>query len=504
MKLIEIAICSDNRDPKGLGRIRYKVYNENPAVKEGALDYEPWGDKDRFVAQPFLPLNINFIPEIGQAVKIITYDVTKRTVNQEYIAGPFVNSFDFNSQTVTQQLENTTYGSMVKDSPKIYNNQGQLPKESTAALAEKEDFAIYGKYGSDVLFTKDGLQLRGGKLLSKDAASSVNKTNMLTFPRMAQKSSRVYLKKFPKTLTLKEIEKTVNKTETKVLNTIIEYSVDSLSSPKYIDIFVYKVNPKPYGPTYNTNYFSLDTPLSGTTLINLSGDTVSPTLRLEIPPTIPSTSATIRETYLFLRETLRKIDKDGLGSLNPLYLRFGQDIFPYYFRPTKEFYTRPGNLSEKETVLSNTIVRNIRKTNGLIWSQTKYEPETKQNKEKVTIPIESGGEQSFGTVMSDKIYFLSTDTIDFKTPGKPIDFAGLNKYDLTQMDYVDKIERNTFSTVRGEKLLEFLLAMYNVLTTHVHNVNQSYARTTYAPHDEMEKLFKSLADDVLNRSIRIN
>jgi hypothetical protein len=98
---------------------------------------------------------------------------------------------------------------------------------------------------------------------------------------------------------------------------------------------------------------------------------------------------------------------------------------------------------------------------------------------------------------------LSTD-YSLITPGTPILFEGLNKYDLTQEEYVSKIEPNTYSTIRGEKLLAVLLAMKNVLTSHVHNINKTYVTEGYPPHDELEKLFKSLANDLLNTSIRIN
>ena len=71
MKIIDIGKCIDNVDPKGMGRIRVSRYNDLTAENEKAIDYEPWSDRDLFLALPFLPSNINFIPEIGQTVKII-------------------------------------------------------------------------------------------------------------------------------------------------------------------------------------------------------------------------------------------------------------------------------------------------------------------------------------------------------------------------------------------------------------------------------------------------
>ena len=55
MKLIDIGICIDNNDPKGLGRIRCIRYSSYTGEVEKALDYNPWDDKDLFTASPFLP-----------------------------------------------------------------------------------------------------------------------------------------------------------------------------------------------------------------------------------------------------------------------------------------------------------------------------------------------------------------------------------------------------------------------------------------------------------------
>jgi hypothetical protein len=86
----------------------------------------------------------------------------------------------------------------------------------------------------------------------------------------------------------------------------------------------------------------------------------------------------------------------------------------------------------------------------------------------------------------------------------PIDFTQLDSYEYSQDDYLNKIDPNTYALVRGEILLEFLRAMYNVLSTHVHNINKPYARSDYDAHNIMEDLFNKLENDLLNKSIRTN
>ena len=251
MKIIDIGKCIDNKDPLGIGRIRIIRYNEYVGQKEKSLDYEPWSDKDLFIASPFLPSNINFIPEINQSVKIIQYNSKKDNVNVEYIAGPFTTMYDYNGQTYDQQIDHTSYGVHVKHKPAIRNSIGgkYINKKSENTFAKERDFAIYGKNNSDILFTENGLQLRSGKLLSKEAASNSNRQILLDFPIMARKSSRLYLKKFPKKMTLEQVvvESTVR--EDKDLKYIIEYEVYKEGGlknitdeyPATVKFFVYKV-----------------------------------------------------------------------------------------------------------------------------------------------------------------------------------------------------------------------------------------------------------------------
>lgn len=87
-RIINLGTCVDNKDPLGLGRIRVQTYSDGAGPLVGAMKYEAWDDKDPFIALPFLPTNINYIPKEGQAVKIINHDPEKDIVNREYIAGP--------------------------------------------------------------------------------------------------------------------------------------------------------------------------------------------------------------------------------------------------------------------------------------------------------------------------------------------------------------------------------------------------------------------------------
>lgn len=495
MKIIDIGICIDNKDPQHFGRIRYKTYYGTSGDVEKSIDYVEWDDRDPFVASPFLPTNINFIPEEGQAVKIMTFDTDKDTVNQQYIAGPFSTMHDFNGQTYSQSIENTSYGATTKHKKKIIDKNGKFrnPK-SEGSFAKHDDYGIYGKYGSDIIFTENGLQLRGGKLLSKEAANPANREKLLSTPLMSKKSSRIYLKKFPRKMTLKPFEDTSINVESKTLNYIVEYSLDSLSSPTEVSFYVYKVN-KPYGTAYNTNSFTEFTELNYDylTLINLEGSGSTPTYTTSVE--------SIKEAYIETRGTLLSMDDGGLEILNSLYKE--KNLHPFYFRPTKEFRERTGNIDEKITYINNIKVRSVGPNNGLIWSYTSPTPPVKNTKTTKFQPVinPNSTEQSFGAVVSDKLYFLSTDTNETE---KSINFDGLDKYEYNQNDYVERIDPNTYSLVRGENLLNLLYAIIDVLQSHRHNINDPYARIDYPQHNKLMDLFLKMENDLLNKSIRIN
>lgn len=503
MKIIDIAVCIDNRDPENLGRIRCIRYSSYTGQVERAMNYEAWDDKDLFTALPFLPNNINFIPEIGQTVKVINYNTDKESANTEYIAGPFTTRHDFNSQTHSIQIERTTYGNAAKHGKTIIDENGNFTDEkSKGVLAKHTDFGIYGKYGSDVLFTENGLQLRGGKLTTKDSAKGKQKKDMLYKPLLSKKSAVLYLKKFPKSKEYKEVEVETKKIVSADVRYFVEYNISSFDGGSAtVDYYVYQIN-KVYGDVYRTsNPALLDAKLIDGyyKLINTDGTTTT--------PTFSKTVSDLTETYVTIRNDIKTLHYKGLNEFNVTYP--SDDLHPFYFRPTKDCREN-FNLTSQQFINRDKIFKNISinessgTEHGLAFQKTAISPPeiTIKQKKQVLKDLTGGLEQTFSALKSDKIYFLTTDP--YNASSKVIDFEKLDKYELTQDNYLKDIEPNTYATVRGETLLEFLRSMYDVLTTHIHNINDPYAKLAYDAHDNMERLYQKLEDDILNKSIRIN
>jgi hypothetical protein len=516
MKIIDIGICIDNVDPKGLGRIRCVRYSDYVGEKEKALTYEAWDKNDLFMAIPFLPTNINFIPEINQAVKILNYNTEKSNTNQEYIAGPFTTMFDFNSQTFSQQIDNTTYGNANKQRDNIVDpNDNYIDKKSEGSFAKKTDYGVYGKYGSDILFTENGLQLRGGKLLSKGAASTTNRKKMLTYPIMGKRpGATLSLKKFPKKMILEEKKKTKVETEVKDIKLILEYQVDNLTTPTKIEFFLYKVL-KNLGQITKTSFFNENTPLpiSVIKLINTDKSDSTPTFTVDI------TSDNIHNIHNEINNIFYTIIDGGVKKLlktfGELFSQLSNDElpnegedFPLYFRPSLRFIQiTPLNSTEstfKQTILSKVKVFNLGPKNGLIWSQTQLTAPVKKQVVKTTQikTVNSSPEQTFAALKSDKLFLLSTDTNETE---KSVNFNILDKYEYTQEDYIKNIEPNTYSTVRGENLLRLLYQIVAVVFNHEHNVvGPMVQNSEFEEYVQLLELLKSIENDLLNKSIRIN
>ena len=511
MKIIDIAICTDNLDPKGIGRIRYVRYNDYVGEKEKALDYEPWSDRDIFIANPFLPVNINFIPEIGQAVKIINYDTDKDTVNAEYIAGPFTTTHNFNSQQFAEQVENTTYGIAVKHGQDVFDKNGEYrDKKAIGSIAKKTDYGVYGKYGSDIFFTEDGVQIRGGKLLSKEYVDLNNKQKMVSQPILSNKNASLHLKKFPKSLEYVEEEFTEEVTEKGQVKYFLEYELadekdyEPTATTRTVNVFVYDVQKA-------GKLFRIETPnlgdveiTTGCTLVNKNNyiyknnsDTTTPTY------TITVTGNT--ELFVQMRWLLFNFAKKGISIFDSIYKE--KETHPFYFRQSKKcrdlkFTVGSGPWSFRNELYNNTgYFQRVGK--GLIFSKTSsFVPVKKVKKKKKYIKDDTGKreEQTFSSLKSDKIYLISTNTNEYSNP---IDFTKLDKYEISHENYVKDIDPNTYSLVRGELLVEILQTMKNLFQSHVHGIC-----TPIIPGDpnfiKLEQLLINLENDLLNKSIRIN
>lgn len=496
--IIELAIVDDNIDPKGIGRIRVKLTGDPTGPIEKSTDYEPWSQNDPFIALPFLPTNLNFIPQKGQTVKIINYDPENKLINREYIAGPFTTVHDFQSQINARQVEDTTYGANVKKMNDVFGSNGEyIEKKSEGSLSKISDYAIYGPYGSDILLTENGVTLRGGKLLSKQGASDNERTKIINYPILSEKKSILTLKKFG---TKQEVVEEESKTETipnKKLEHVIEYNISSTNtneSSYTIDWYIYKVK-KNYGDTFDTSVFSsksvqnIQSYSNNVTLINEDGTTIT--------PTFSQTVNSYELAYVTIRNTLCELHSNGVKKFAPKVGKI--NLHPFFYRSVYTLTDRTF-LDKIRPGCFNSPVNG----SGLVFSLSSPipKPKTETKKKKVVKVVSSTLEQSFAGLSSDKIYLFSSDTNSVGS--KKIPFDKLNKYEYNQEDFLTRIEPNTYATVRGETLIEYLDILTRVIAGHAHNPTKPMVKVGYPDWDRLIELRKTLENDILNKSIRIN
>lgn len=500
MKIIDIGICVDNVDPKGIGRIRYRPFGDFTSEISGGVKYKEWDDNDPFVALPFLPLHVNITPQPNQSIKLIYYDTSKVGQNIEYISGPYTSPHDYQTQTYTSQHKHTTFGGVVvKNIKNIINSDGTFNGPVTkGAVIDPKDTGFRGNYGSDIVFTQNGLQLKGGSLLSKES----KKRDVIDYPQVSKKVSKISLKKFPSTFKSVGETKSIDKVSVSPIKYIIEYEINDLTTPTQVKFFIYKVVSN-YGSKYNSDVFKEDSVIDRTNtselkLINTSGNQIDPTHTIDI-------DGNIQSGYVEIRDLLYRVDRDGISILNNTYPT--EDIYPYYFRPTTTFrLLKPSDSTEtinKNLVMTKVEVRK-KKGYGLIYSRLESNPTVSSSTTNVIVvrEVKGGGEQSFANILADKIYLTST-TPNVGENTKTIKFNELDEYEFNQEDYLKRIEPNTYSLVRGEVLYNFLTSIMNLLASHRHNINDTLVKT-----DEnwirLDGLMKTLRNELLNNSIKIN
>jgi hypothetical protein len=502
MKTIFIGICDDNIDPLGLGRIRFKNFSVNPGNIEGAFEYKNWDTNDPFVASPLLPGSFNHVPEINQAVKIFLYDTDKQLVNKEYIAGPFNTSHDFNNQTFSDGVSETTFGNSSKKGPDIFLPDGSyVDKKAKGAIAKPEDYAISGMYGSDVLFTDSGVNIRAGKFPTKEFANATDRKKLISQPLMSDNTASLTLKKFPRKLELVEEEEKTKKFKTGKLKYMVEYEIEdfSFTGTTRINFDIY--NTLNDNDLFNIQNVKIDDAkiTTGSTLMHVFSDFNE--FPNETGHTFTVTVSGVTEAYITVRNIIKGFNRLGFKHFNSLDLE--ENVHPFYFRPKKisAVSTLTGTSQTNRELIFGKIDPFNRFTKGMVFSKEDanipFDDEVKKLKK--LKETEEKQEQSFASMKGDQVYLISTDTNELK----PINFKKIDKYEPTHSNFVEDIRPNTYAMVRGEILLDVLTTIVDLLESHQHQPTEPMVKSD-PNFIRLQQQISTLQNDLLNESIRIN
>ena len=574
--VIFFGVCVDNDDPLLAGRIRAtedtSISNDNGRLVDpvGEVERETelaeknglwkkWSKNDPYVFAPFLPLHVNVIPKRGEAIKVIYYNPDNRTQNKEYI-GPLTSqphkifSEDFRNGRLHTSLgtRNVPLANPI-DNP-----------DTVGSFPNPNDVSIVGRKNSDIVLgmsyklpqpsdrPQDNsnqpdtpnnpteypqILIRSGKYIESP------KPQIPSQPKANNKLTFLQLSTFPDTVTVSEIQETVESTPDNVLVYIlVEYDIQSpqnlfLTPNEQVNgvVSLYKLPNRSFNgqqKIFDTNTFNLDTEIESNLL-----DTI---MSITFDTTITNSKKNIKETIeYFNNNDWNQLLKPVTGELFPRGINFNpvnndgllQKIqstsHPFYFRPGPNLLRFFKRTNKEETIslyagVTETNYNNIcitvfdfvksiklessdinREGFGLSFSTDKNRvPVTVQNVTRKEFSVERNKQQGFVVGSGEKIILFSHDSNELGQITLDSNY-GINQYKL-----VDDIVSKTQPMVRGDELKEFLTLLVNFVVSHTYPVPGAppipVGTDGVTTTNEILSRLNDFSNTVLNQNIRIN
>jgi hypothetical protein len=514
-QIIFPGIVYDNQDPMMLGRLRVipetKVYLDIiSSVENWNEEKDIWTSRDPIIFLPLLPFYINQVPEKGEYVHIVYQNKKFTYQNQFYIQGPFSSPMLTPFENYQGSKKFLATGDRIKEGLSIKNKNGEYrEKVSKGVFPEPGDNGFLGRGSSDLIVKKEEVLLRAGKtkkLSPKELPSANTKRAFLQLSNFTQK--KVTLPKETK-INLVENVKNVKK--------MIIWTIDNLENN--FDVFngsvgLYNVIPQPVGEKnpVSTKNFKQSTIKDLTIGTNYSG----PLNEIKF-----SNSGLTQVVDLINNFIYGVFTSDGNTGADR------DSTFPLIVTPSKQSLETGDKFTNFVNSQDVTEHRNFKKfydaikidnanpKSGFFLIATNnngkpvLSPPADLQIRKITPVDFLKTNITYGVMGAQKIYLLSHDSTH--PNGGQINLQD-TLYGIPQDKFIgnDKsIESLSFSTVRGEKLLELLRKIFSFVKGHVHPIatmipvpvaSGKEAQTTA----EIDALLANAENAILNQNIRIN
>ncbi len=508
-KLIYRGTVLNNVDPKMLGRIRVNPeFWTKEDIATATVDFNEktdiWKDNDPFICLPLLPFHLNApVPSVGDAVNIILQNLENRFEKRGmYYIGAMLSSPMSVENEVKEQSENlTTYGSNVKDTYSVKNQDGTYPNpKSEGIFPEPDDVGLVGKGTSDLIIKPNDVFLRAGRNLP----FNINKA-----PQTNPNRAYVQLSMFG------------SKEKSEGFDTIVNFS-QNIQNLKYVVEWLITNPDNPAGVFTGTIYLYKLKPSSNTLSTNFKLTTNLETEKSLI--TYKSfQSKSLNDTIIFINKFIQDVNsgtltqvisKPGNTNLSTITIN---DQFPYGYRPSPPTYNwiNPTNFNGVDNVIAFTNITQIylgvkfnsgvKKTGiGIVGSKDTFGLRPKTSLEFVENKSAEVVEDTFASLGANQIAFLSHDS---SVPGKSKINMQNNVKGIDATEYQNNIVPNTSSMVRGEELLELLDLIVRYLISHVHAYHGlppvPVGQDGTSSLDVLTQLQEAY-QKVLNKNIRIN
>lgn len=470
-------------------------------------------NNDPFVFFPFLPMNVNVIPEENDGVLLVYFNSIQNIgrKRQFYIKAPISTITAMKGEDSNQTKGILGSLANVKAGKPLRNLSGFFNKSTKGVMAEVKDVGIYSKGRSDIILKDTEVILRAKKTseLKNNLSPVVNKNRSFL-----QLSNFDY--KTRKNPTQKIIKRElVNQQIVKLVEYEIDFGFDTENGPYFGNINIYNL------PGRN----------SQTTTENFRSDTILEDYSSFFPYfthyfdnvyTLDNVAFIINSILKGLNEgeinfQYEKIlgGPEGTPTNVTVYQKVLDTRFPFFYRlslPLQKLSLN-GNSEQQKTIqsLSSKVVFPISRTEnpgaGLISKKNYFGQLFQSSLNEIESIATEVSEQSYAVLGSDKVYLISKSS---QIPGKPSitvdddDVYGINEGKLST-NYLEATE----GMVRGESLKKLLSLIVRFLLNHQHLYNRlpPYETTTETSPISSQQLleeFNLYDQKVINQNIRIN
>jgi len=505
MESFELGICFDNQDPLNHGRIRvapyeaYKSYltvtdiqnaikNKNP----NGNTYTEWSytvakDKlfDEFLAQPFLPTNLNMVPKPGQLVRVI-----KTKAGQLYV-GPITNDPIFLYSTYREQdnreksttpeevansVNETILSGFDNEQISLGNNRVLIRLDHISNKTRKTQYPIFqiSKYKKSLTYT----QKKESKTTKKDVFLDFFVELIFEYQRKDNLSD----KNIKCTVSLYDTLETIQDTKgrkgltRKQYNNLKDYSAGTVRN-QYTVRHTLQFNTVPLMEKAiediisayrekKIKYYNPD--LVGTQEIRSENSVISLVNRI---PTKPNSGGANNETT------------DVVPNLTNFVVRIVPSNRDKYTNPTQQLQNELGIPKTQPTDTSSLDYVRFDEFNQFIGKIKKYSLDRFMGNQELQAPVtetkttteeKSENKDITAQIMyADKFLFLSSiNSPDYlENPKEGMSMETVAKF-LSGLSDDGKKSYQTYGWVRGEKLLEMVNKLVNIILTHGHSVGQ--------------------------------
>jgi hypothetical protein len=465
---------------------------------------------DPFVFFPFLPLNVNVIPEINDGVLII-YSNSIENISRKkqfYVKSPISTITAMKAEDSNQTKGILGSSPNVKAGKPLRNIDGYFNSSTKGVMAEVEDLGIYSKGRSDIILKDTEVILRAKKTkeLKNNESPIVNKNR--SFLQLSDFEFKTIKNPIKNVITEELVDQQIVK--------LVEYEID----------YGFDTENGPYSG--NINIYNLPGRNSKTTTVSFKSDTVIEDYTSFFPYFVHEFVNVITiETVSFIINSILKglnngeIDfeytsiVDGQEQKVRVYQKILDNRFPFYYRlslPSQNLSLN-GTSNQRKTInaLSSRVVfPQSRKENpgaGLISKKNYFGQLLKTSLQKIQSFNKEITEQSYGVLGSDKVFLISRTS---QIPDKPsIVVDDEDVYGISELKLATNYMEATEGMVRGESLKKLLSLMVRFLLNHEHLYHRypPYETTTEtSPITSQQVLseFNLYDQKVINQNIRIN